>query len=69
MNFFFFFLTSAFQIKLVGRWKSSLYSTSVFIAINAMKLFKRKVLVLVLKNTISVLGSFVPAEKLERDVR
>lgn len=63
----FFFFTSAFQIKLIGRWKASLYSTSVFIARTAMKLFKRRVLVL--KNAISALGSFVPAEALEWEMR
>lgn len=65
----FFFFISAFQIKLVGRWKASLYSTSVFIAMTAMKLFKRRVLVLVLKNAISALGSFVPAEALVWEMR
>lgn len=63
-----FCFTSAFQINLVGSWKASLYSTSVFIAMTAIKLFKRRVLVLVLKNAISALWSFVPAEALEWEI-
>lgn len=62
---FFFYLS--FPNK--AGWEMESFLVQYFIAMTAMKLFKRRILVLVLKNAISALWSFVPAEALEGEMR